>query len=162
MLFNSYAFIFAYLPATLLVCYAIGRLNHRYVFAWGIVAALIFYSDWSAAYIPLLIASVAFNYIVGGSISRAMSANRKRLAGWTLAGGVAVNLLVLARYKYAYFFGEVFEAATGVRLGLSQVELPLGISFFTFTQIAYLVDARRGQTEARGPTLYALFVTFFP
>jgi D-alanyl-lipoteichoic acid acyltransferase DltB (MBOAT superfamily) len=84
------------------------------------------------------------------------------MAKWHLALGIAANLLLLGYYKYAGFFGRIVQNSAGVDLGLGGVVLPIGISFFTFTQIAYLVDAQRGLTKEYDPIRYGLFVSYFP
>ncbi len=120
-----------------------------------------FYGWWTPAYLLLLCGSVVFNYTVGELILRTSS--RKTLPGLVLMAGVAVNLLFLAYYKYLFPLLHWFE-----QFGLhvlspgASVVLPLGISFFTFTQIGYLADCKAGMTSGRRFLDYALFVTFFP
>jgi alginate O-acetyltransferase complex protein AlgI len=159
MLFNSYPFLLAFLPITLIGFFALGRKNRAWAAAWLALASLIFYGYWSVKYLPLLLGSVTFNYICGRALTRCAQASRgKRL----LAVGVAANLLLLGFYKYANFFlGSVNDIA-GLQLPALAIVLPIGISFFTFTQIAFLVDAYRGVSREYSFTHYLLFATYFP
>ncbi|HOC91007.1 MAG TPA: MBOAT family O-acyltransferase [bacterium] len=156
MLFNSYVFIFVFLPMTLAVYYYAGkRGNIGYPVAALGAASLVFYSWWDYRYVSLLLISIAFNFFVGRGI--------EKLRGKALiVAGVAGNLALLGYFKYANFFIDSINAALGADIELTKIALPLGISFFTFTQIAYLVDAHRGETKGYGFREYLLFVTLFP
>lgn len=156
MLFNSYPFLFLYLP-TVLLCFFILSMLHRTKAAqiWLLLSSLFFYAYWDYRYLPLLIGSILFNFSMGVLILR--EANLKQKKGF-LIGGIIVNLGVLFYYKYSNFFISNF-------FGISQwmeTILPLGISFFTFTQIAYLVDAYQEKVEKSDIISYGLFVTIFP
>jgi D-alanyl-lipoteichoic acid acyltransferase DltB (MBOAT superfamily) len=156
MLFNSYAFIFGFLPLTLAGFFLLARWSATWAAAWLAVASLVFYGYWNAAYVPLLIVSIVCNFFVGARLAGAVT-HRKLL----LTAGVAANLLLLAYYKYADFFVANLNTL-GTSYTLPGVILPLGISFFTFTQIAFLVDVyQRKATEFRF-VHYGLFVTYFP
>lgn len=160
MLFNSHAFIFLFLPLTLLVFFALGRFSAKLAAGWLAAASLFFYGWWSPAYVALLLVSILFNFTAGSAIVRAVSDPRysKRL----LTAAIIANLALLAYYKYANFFVANFNAVTGAGLGVAEVMLPLGISFFTFTQIAFLVDAYQGKVREYNLVHYGLFVTYFP
>ncbi len=161
MLFNSYVFILCYLPLTLFVFFRLGRAGClRAATAWLVLMSLLFYAWWNPVYVGLILASMVFNYGVGVALGRREpgSASARRL----LAGGVLADLALLGYYKYANFFVDNLNALTGSTSSISEVVLPLGISFFTFTQIAYLVDAYRGEAREYNPLHYALFVTYFP
>ena len=161
MLFNSYIFIFAFLPVTLLVFFLLGHAGRLQVAsAWLVLMSLVFYGWWNPVYLGLIGASMVFNYQVGVALGRRTggSAPAQRL----LALGVGADLLLLAYYKYANFFVDNWNALGGAPIGLGEIVLPLGISFFTFTQIAYLVDAYRCEAREYNPLHYALFVTYFP
>lgn len=161
MLFNSYFFILVFLPVTLLVFFALGhRGGRRAAIGWLVAASLFFYGWWNPAYLGLIVASILFNYSVGTVLGN----QRRRLATrkGALIIGIAANLAVLAYYKYANFFLESLNITLGTGYGLSEIILPLGISFFTFTQIAFLVDAYRGEAREYNFLHYALFVTYFP
>jgi D-alanyl-lipoteichoic acid acyltransferase DltB (MBOAT superfamily) len=151
MLFNSDPFLLGFLPAVLAVHLALrGRRNATAL--WLIIASLVFYSWWDWRYIGLLLASAAANYLIGGRIAAHQSAAR----AW-LAAGIALDLTVLGLFKYLAFFAGI----AGWRLGGSIV-LPLGISFYTFTQIAFLIDLARTGERPPGARDYLLFVTWFP
>jgi D-alanyl-lipoteichoic acid acyltransferase DltB (MBOAT superfamily) len=162
MLFNSYAFIFLFLPATLLVFFQLGGVNRKLAAGWLAAASLFFYGWWNPVYVGLLLASVVFNYGMGIAIVRAAAGADARRKRQLLALAVAANLLLLGYYKYANFFLDSANAALGTTWSLGEIILPLGISFFTFTQIAFLVDAYRGNAREYSFVHYGLFVTYFP
>lgn len=156
MLFNSYPFLFGFLPVVLFGYFFLARKRRtRAASVFLVLASLVFYAWWDARYLPLLLGSIAFNYAMGRRIEQTRS---KR---W-LALGVGVNFLLLGYFKYAGFFVATGNALFGVARPVPEIVLPLGISFFTFTQTAYLVDAYRGETQRYAPLTYALFVTVFP
>jgi alginate O-acetyltransferase complex protein AlgI len=163
MLFNSYGFIFVYLPAVLGGFFLIAQTSHRLAALWLGAASLFFYGWWNAQFVLLLLASIVFNYAMGYAIGHArvgkgVSRNSFRL----LVAAVSGNLLILAYFKYANFFISTAHQLTGVQWGLTGIVLPLGISFFTFTQIAFLVDVHRGIAREYNFIHYLLFVTYFP
>jgi len=158
VLFNSYIFIFLFLPITLAGFFLIGkRQHHRIAIAWLVACSLFFYGWWNPAYLGLILASILFNYTIGVVLSGS-GAYRKV----SLVVGVALNLGLLGYYKYANFFVDTLNGAVGTDYHVSAIILPLAISFFTFQQIAYLVDAYRGETREYNFLHYCLFVTFFP
>jgi alginate O-acetyltransferase complex protein AlgI len=165
MLFNSYAFIFIYFPIVLFGFFLIGRRSTRAAAGFLALASLFFYGWWSLQALPLLVGSICFNYWAGLRLTRApgrTDAARKRMLVFSLV----VNLGVLATFKYADFFvGNVNEglSAAGIApLPLLHVALPIGISFYTFTQIAFLVDCWQDKVHERSFVHYVLFVTYFP
>lgn len=161
MLFNSVEFLFLFLPVLLIVFFWLGRSSHRLAATWLTIGSLFFYGWWNPAYIGLLLGSITFNYMVGYALARGDdigSPRRKRL----LAVGVIGDLALLGYYKYANFFIDTFNASLGTSYGFADIILPLGISFFTFTQIAFLVDAARGKAKEFNFIHYSLFVTYFP
>jgi alginate O-acetyltransferase complex protein AlgI len=161
MLFNSYEFIFIFLPIVLLGFHLIGRQEyHRVAIAWLVGASLFFYGWWNPAYLGLMLFSTLFNYSVGVLLGSTLSG--KLLKKIILTIGVSINLLVLGYYKYANFFVDSLNAISGTNIVLHEVILPLAISFFTFQQIAYLVDAYKDQAKEYNFLHYCLFVTFFP
>ncbi len=160
MLFNSYEFIILFLPITFALYFIFNRLGWNLAArTWLVMASLFFYSWWNIVYLPLILASIAFNYLLGSALSRGRDESG---AKWLLISGIVANLALLGYYKYADFFISNLNLLLGARYELLRVVLPLGISFFTFTQIAYLVDAHRGQAREYSAVNYALFVTFFP
>ncbi len=163
MLFTSGEFIFVYLPIAILAFFLIARFAGRVAAAsWLALASLIFYGYWRVEHTVLLVASIAVNYLFGSLILRARQAGNASSARGLLAAAVAANLVALAYFKYANFFLHTLANVSGARLGTFDILLPLGISFFTFTQIAYLVDVHAGKVSERNPVHYALFVTYFP
>ena len=162
MLFNSYPFIIFFLPATLFIFFRIGAWgHHRIAVSWLVAASLFFYGWWNPAYLGLLIGSVLFNFSVGVGLatgSAGPSFGKKRL----LAAGIVGNLAAIAYFKYANFFVNAVNQGFDTELHLAPIILPLAISFFTFQQIAYLVDVYRGETREHNFLHYCLFVTFFP
>lgn len=160
MLFNSYVFITLFLPATLLVYYGLRRFGRPEVpLVWLVLASVFFYGWWNPSYVGLILASIALNYVVGVYLSCEGYPRARRLLLWL---GVSANLATLGYYKYANFFIEQVAGLLDTPAPVLDVALPLAISFFTFQQIAYLVDAYRGETREYNFIHYCLFVTFFP
>jgi alginate O-acetyltransferase complex protein AlgI len=159
MLFNSYPFIFLFLPIALLGYFALGRLGNLAPVVWLALASLAFYSASNWQFVPLLIASVAFNYVIGLLLIAKPLGPTARLAALTV--GIAGDLLVLGTFKYAGFLAANLNAVFAAGLTVN-ILLPVGISFYTFTQIAFLVDAYRGNVARYALPHYALFVTYFP
>lgn len=159
MLFNSYSFLLAYLPVTLLGFFILGRIGKQAGAAWLAASSLFFYAWWDYRYLALLLASICANYLAGSYIARrAGTAEGRRVL--TLA--VIVNLVLLGYYKYADFFLSSANALLGTDWPILGIILPIGISFFTFTQIAFLADAYAGKVTEYRFIYYVLFVTYFP
>jgi alginate O-acetyltransferase complex protein AlgI len=160
MLFNSYEYIFLFLPVTLAGFFLIGnRVHHSVALAWLVGASLFFYGWWNPVYVSLIVGSMIFNYAVGVQLQHGGNVKfRKGL----LVSGVAVNLALIGYFKYANFFINNLNVALGSAFYVEKILLPLGISFFTFTQIAYLLDAHRREIREQNFLHYFLFVTFFP
>lgn len=164
MLFSSWQFIFLFLP---IVFFGYFFLNHRKLVnagkAWLVAASLFFYAYWSIKYLPLLLGSIGFNFVIGNRLSAlSLEAHTGLSKRSTLILGIVTNLGLLAYFKYANFFIDNLNGVLKTGYHLPPIALPLGISFFTFTQIAYLVDSHRGNAEEYDLINYALFVTFFP
>jgi D-alanyl-lipoteichoic acid acyltransferase DltB (MBOAT superfamily) len=159
MLFNSHAFIFLFLPLTLLLFFGLGRFSAKLASGWLVAASLFFYGWWNPQYVLLLLASILFNFNAGNAIVRAVDTPRKKRL---LVFALCANLALLGYYKYANFFLDNLNALTGAGWSFSDIILPLGISFFTFTQIAFLVDAYQGKAREYSLVHYGLFVTYFP
>jgi D-alanyl-lipoteichoic acid acyltransferase DltB (MBOAT superfamily) len=161
MLFNSYEYLIYFLPLTLAGYFLINR-RSRYGVQWLVAASLFFYAWWRPAHLPVIAASIAFNFWISHSLHRAMQRRGPDAVKRLLRCGVAGNLVLLGVFKYADFVLENVAAVAGRPASLLHLALPLGISFFTFTQIAYLVDVSRGKAREPSGSNYALFVTFFP
>ncbi len=157
MLFNSYIFIFAFLPITFVGFFAIGTFNSKLAALFLAAASLVFYGWSSPKYILLLLGSVSLNYLAALAIARLKGQGAKAV----LIAALAIDLGTLAYYKYSGFFLENWNALFHTDIAFA-VLLPLGISFFTFTQISFLVDAFRGKVAQYDPVHYLLFVTYFP
>src|SRR4030081_1504621 len=159
MLFNSYLFIFLFLPIALIGYFALGRLGNLAPVMWLALASLCFFPGSNWQFVLLLLASVAFNYGIGLLLISGRLRPLPRFAVLTI--GVAGDLLVLGTFKYAGFLAANLNAilSTGFT---GNILLPVGISFYTFTQIAFLVDAYRGKVARYRLPDYVLFVTYFP
>ncbi len=163
MLFNSSEFIFLFLPATLLGFFLIASIAHaRASVLWLVAASLIYYGWWNPAYLILVGGSMLFNYTLGQNIVLLNREDRHARAKWLAIAGIVVNLSLIGYFKYANFFVDTVSSVTGVERTIGEVILPIAISFFTFQQIAYLVDALRGEAGDYDFLDYALFVLFFP
>lgn len=162
MIFSSFPFIFLFLPISLFgYFFWSGRYSHTHAKWWLVAASIFFYGYWNWRYVPLILLSCLFNFRWGLRLmpsSGRSEASRRR----DLVLGITANLLVLGFFKYTHFLVENIEWVLGARFNLMEIVLPLAISFFTFQQIAYLVDSHRGTTRETDPVNYLLFVTFFP
>lgn len=162
MLFNSYAFLLIYLPITVWVFFQVGARSPRAAAAWLALASLFFYGYWNPVYVGLLLASILFNYAVGLALARAHSDGAVKRRNLVLVLGVGADLALLGYYKYANFFIDSANQLLGTEVSTDSILLPLGISFFTFTQIAFLVDTWAGKVKEYNFIHYLLFVTYFP
>ncbi len=168
MLFNSPVYVLLFLPVMLLVYFFLNR--HRLVSAgtvWLVLGSLFFYRYWNAAYLQIILFSILVNFGFGSMLHRAgkqdLSRRRNRLTRQiALLSGVAFNIALLGYYKYSDFFLENINTFFGTSLALPHLALPLAISFFTFQQIAYLVDCSQENAQEYDFLNYCLFVSFFP
>lgn len=158
MLFNSYFFLLVFLPVTAIGFFLIGLRSRLLAAGWLAGASLFFYGWWDVRYLPLLLASISFNYWCAGHL-RPGRHDRTRLI---LAAAIGANLALLIYYKYAGFFAATYSEISGGPRIILHIVLPIGISFFTFTQIAFLVDTYQGKVTERRVVHYLLFVTYFP
>ncbi len=159
MLFNSYIYLMVFLPLAVLGFHLLRRAPFRVAIGWLVLASLLYYGWWNPPDLLVIGASCIANFFLGRHISKHLNTRRAKIV---LALGVAANLSVIGYYKYAGLFAKTWDALTGAGLAIPDLFMPLGISFFTFQQIAYLVDAHRGETREYHFTDYLLFVTFFP
>ncbi|MBR2179460.1 MAG: MBOAT family protein [Selenomonadaceae bacterium] len=158
MLFNSYEFIFLYIPIVFIMYFALAKyFGKRSAIFWLVITSFFFYGYWDWHYVALLFLSICFNYTIGTRIIKSVS------SGYWLSFGIVGNLLILGYFKYAAFFLENINLLLGSdTFVVPNIILPLGISFFTFTQTAYLIDAYRGEVKDTSFLVYCEFVTIFP
>lgn len=170
MLFNSYAFIFLFLPITLIGYF---WLTHKRLIIgsklWLVGGSLFFYSYWNIYYLPLLLLSIFVNFFVGSAISDATQREKNTLSKKNLFKyfsskqllifGILFDVSLLGYFKYTDFFLTNFNGMFHSNVPLSHIVLPLGISFFTFTQIAFLVDAYKEKIKEYDFLSYMLFVS---
>ncbi len=163
MLFNSHFYIFIFLPLTIVLNFLLNRfrffLRGRFLL---LIASLVFYGWWHPAYVLLLLGSICFNYLIGGSIISRLAGKKEMYGHFPLAFGVAGNCLLLAYLKYADFFITNINLVSGLQIPLLRLLLPAGVSFFTLNQIGYLVDSWRGKIKEHDFLSYAQFISFFP
>ncbi len=162
MLFNSYAFIFAFLPVCLIGYLLLGRVGGHWPVIWLGAMSLVFYAVSGPALVWLLATSIVFNFVAGRLIVEARKPAALIPARSVAVLAVAANLGALGYYKYAGFFLSNVSYAFGLPSSTWNVVLPIGISFYTFTQIAFLVDCYVGRVSKTGFPEYVLFVSYFP
>lgn len=171
MLFNSYIFCFLFFPAVFVVYFWLHK--HRQLFGqlWLVLASLFFYGYWNLKFLPLIAGSILFNYTIGRLITgignrtcQDCDAERRlcRVRKGLLIAGITGDLILLGFYKYYDFFIDNINTIAGTQISQLQLVLPLGISFFTFTQIAYLVDSYQNKVAKQDLVNYSLFVSYFP
>lgn len=162
MLFNSFPFIFGFLPLALLLFYGAGRFSRTAASVTLTLLSLGFYAWWRPQDLWILGFAIVVNFAVGGIIQRVHARGRHRTVRALLAFGVVVDLALLGYYKYANFIVDNVALATGSDITLHRIVLPLAISFFTFQKIAYLNDSARGEVKGTGFIEFSLFAAFFP
>lgn len=161
MLFNSYEFIFLFLPVVVAGYWLLGaRMGKEAGIAWLVGMSLVYYGWWNVNYLTLIALSVFFNYFIGQRIIALKTRGSSRFIA--LISGVVLNLSLLGYFKYSNFFVLTVESMAKIDFNWQEVVLPIAISFFTFQQIAYLVDAYRREAQEYKFLNYCLFVTFFP
>lgn len=163
MLFNSYEFIFLFLPITFFLYFYLNKKRLTEAAKGFLVfASLFFYSWWNIAYLPLILISMLFNYVLGRQLVNHDAKVRKYSKKALLFIGVFFNLSLLGYFKYSDFFISNINLLFDSNIPLLHLALPLAISFYTFQQIAYLVDSYRNETKEYDFLNYAVFVAFFP
>lgn len=161
MLFNSYVFMLAFLPLTLLCYFLLGRLPEKIQLnkVFLVLASFLFYGYNNPSYVPIIAGSILINY----ALSQLMLTQQKKALRLPLMLlGLFLNLGVLFYFKYHDFFFENLNGAFGLHLTLNHLALPLGISFFTFQQLSYVIDSYKRTVPRYNILDYSLFVTFFP
>lgn len=161
MLFNSYEFIFLFLPITLVIYFMLNKFNKNMLSkAWLVIASLYFYSYFNKSYLILIIVSILVNYFIGTELN--MKTNNVIRRKVLLIFGVLFNLGALGYFKYYDFFIENINYIFKTNFNLLHIMLPLGISFFTFQQLSYVIDNYHRKSLNYDFLSYCLFVTFFP
>lgn len=160
MLFNSYEFIFLFLPAVWAGYHFLIRYWPRLATWWLSLASLGFYAYWNVAWLPILVGSILVNYSIAIAIPSRPRGDRWRT--YLLIAGLTFNLLLLGYFKYMNFLVDNLNAATGWGLFVERIVLPIGISFFTFQAIAFLIDTYRGVSGRYDFSRFVLFIVFFP
>ncbi len=163
MLFNSYEFLFLFLPVLLAVWWVVACVARQWLPMLLLAASALFYVLWGVRFFGLLAAMIGMNYAFGTALDampddRPGPLTRRRLLGLA----VALNLLPLCWFKYSGFLADNINALLGTRPAFTPPDLPLGISFYTFLQIAWLVTVYRRETRPEGFGVYALFASCFP
>lgn len=159
MLFNSFEFLLIFLPVTLAIFALLMRFSDKAAKAWLVIASLVFYGWWNPSYLGLLALSILGNYVLGAFLFRAPPGRAKRI--W-LGAGIVLNLGALGYFKYANFFVDTVNALSGTDVFLATIALPLAISFFTFTEIVFLLEVSKDSDHYYSFLDYTFFVTFFP
>lgn len=163
MLFNSYAFLWGFLPLTCVVFFALCSAGWvRAAASWLAIASLVFYSYWSPQYLALLLGSIAVNFTAGRLLLSALGRGNISTSKILLVTSVAINVIALGYFKYVNFFVDAVNDIGNFGIHVAAIALPIGISFFTFTQIAFLVDTFQGKVREARFVPYLLFVTYFP
>lgn len=159
MLFNSFEFIFVFLPAVLLAYFGLNRLNlHQWAKGVLVLASLYFYAFFNTSYLPIIVSSILVNYGVAVGMRKWDGVTKKVLFGI----GLLFNLGMLGYFKYTDFMIENVNALFNTSYTLKNILLPLGISFFTFQQLAFVVDTYKNKGRLPKFLDYCNFVTFFP
>lgn len=162
MLFTSSIFIFEFLPACLIGFFVLAKLGRESAKLFLLLASFAFYAWSNLNYLPLLVVSVVFNYLVGRRIQACLAMNNARLVSAWCSFGVVANLGLLVYFKYTNFLIENVNAAFGTSFSLLYILLPLGISFYSFQRISYLIDSARGEIKDARILDFSLFAVFFP
>jgi alginate O-acetyltransferase complex protein AlgI len=155
MLFNSFAFLLAFLPAALLLHWAVERFRPEWRLSALAFLSFLFYGYWDWRFVPLLAASIVINWLIAEAFG-------KTRLGVLIPLAIAGNLLVLGFFKYFNFFVGLAGLIPGLSAPKLEIALPLGISFFTFHHVMYLVDLRAGRAPRYDLIRYALYIGFFP
>ena len=162
MLFNTFEFILFFLPIVLIGYFSLTKIRlPKASDAFIAFASLFFYSYWNLSFLPLILSSILFNYILGLQLNKQDSKNIK-FNKTLLIIGILINLSALCYYKYISFILLELNNLLDTNFTLHKVILPLAISFYTFQQISYLVDSYKGEAKEYDFLRYVVFVTFFP
>jgi alginate O-acetyltransferase complex protein AlgI len=162
MLFNSYQFIFVFLPVVVVVFFALANASRVWALRWVIAASLFFYGWWRPLNLLIIAPSVLINFVLARLLQRLGKQGSHTAARVVLLLGITFNVAFLGYFKYSNFFVSAMNDAFGTQIFLARIILPLGISFITFQKIAFLIDVYAGRIESFSLQEYCLFVLFFP
>ena len=162
MLFNSYDFVYVFLPAVVIVFFLLGRASRTWALRWVIAASLFFYGWWRPLNLLIILPSVLINFFLARWLQRFNQEEQAGAARFVLVLGITLNVAFLGYFKYSNFLVDSVNGSFGTHLVLARVILPLGISFITFQKIAFLIDVQAGRIESFTLQDYCLFVLFFP
>ncbi|KPK50217.1 MAG: hypothetical protein AMJ63_15160 [Myxococcales bacterium SG8_38_1] len=163
MLFNSYEFIFVFLPLALAVFFVLGTVSRRWALSSIIVASIAFYTWWRPLNLLIMVPALLINFALARALLRFVGKKQKRrVSRAVLIGGIAFNVAFLGYFKYANFAATVAHDVFGRDLVLTEIVLPLGISFITFQMLAFLIDVHGGRIESFTLRDFFLFAMFFP
>lgn len=163
MIFSTYQFILIFLPITFCGYFFLNHIRMQSAAKlWLVLASFYFYAQGSPDFFPFFLGSVVGNYVVGSMLSKLQEDSRKKERIVLLTVGILANCGLLGYYKYTDFFLMNINRLTGTEFAMKHIVLPIGISFFTFQLIAFLVDSYRGETKTYDMLSYLLFITFFP
>ena len=160
MVFGSFQFIFVFLPVVLAGFFWLGQKNVRWAQLWLLLASFVFYSTWTFSLLPVLCCSTLVNYLAFKWIIHPLRTPKAKSGA--VYAAVCANLALLLYFKYANFFISSVNSLVGSEMSALKILMPIGISFFTFTQISYLVDAAHGKAEDAGFLHYLMFTSYFP
>ncbi len=160
MLFNSFEFFLVFLPISLLGYFGLCHFRmHTIAKIWLIATSLFFYGWWNPKHLYIIGGSIIFNFVISYYLIHLKKAETRKLL---LIAGIVANCLLLFYYKYVDFFLDNINYLTSSQISLLHIAFPLGISFFTFQQIAFLVDSHKNEVPGYSFIDYSLFVSFFP
>ena len=163
MIFSTYQFILVFLPIVFITYFLLNKFKMYTISKiWLVVASLYFYAQGSSSFFPFFLGSIFGNYCIGAALTKLQDKGDKKQLKLLLLLGILANVALLGYYKYTDFFIENINLVTGANIALKHIALPIGISFFTFQLIAFLVDSYRGETKDYDIIDYLLFITFFP
>ena len=160
MIFSSIFFIFAFLPIVLLIYYLMPFKLKNLVL---LIVSLIFYAWGEPIYVILMIFSIAINFVSGIELEYLMENGEMQKAKYACITTVVINLLILGFYKYYGFLLENLNAILPFDISYTQLALPIGISFYTFQTMSYVIDVYKGKVEAQhNPVTFGAYVSMFP
>lgn len=166
MVFSSSTFLIVFLPVTIVVYYIIGEVATKNMTVKNIIlliASLVFYAWGEPVYILLMLISIFFNFIIGKDIDRSKKRGNTKEAKISFIISIIFNLAILGFFKYFGFLIENINSLFNINISAPQLALPIGISFYTFQIMSYVIDLYRGETEVQEHIIpFALYISLFP